>query len=75
MNERTYFYAGDVVELKQDVPNKPKMIVSSVPKIRRVGENKAPDSKSILLGVKCFWFTTQGVYQERVFNSKDLKKC
>lgn len=73
--EKTFFHAGEVVKLKQEIPNTPLMIVKSVPKTRRIGENSKPDTRSILLGVRCFWFTDTGLYQEQIFNSKDLDQC
>lgn len=66
-----YFNAGDIVQLKQDVPHKPKMIVL---KINRIRPSEKPTDKPILLGVACYWFTTEGMYQERIFSSKDLEK-
>jgi len=76
MNDRkTYFHAGDIVKLKQEIPNSPKMVVKGVPKTRRVGEGKSQETKNILLGVRCFWFTDAGLYQEQTFNSKDLIQC
>lgn len=71
-NDLVFFHAGDRVQLKQDIPNKPVMVVSSIPKTRRIGQKDLTD-KPILLGVKCFWFTSDGSYQERLFNSKDLE--
>ena len=67
---KTFFHSGDLVELKQELPNKPKMIVTKIPKSRKSTE----DAKQILLGVVCFWFTTTGLYQEQRFNTKDLIK-
>lgn len=69
VKEMIYFYSGDVVQLKQDVPNRPQMIVS------RVVKSRAHDDKTpLFIGVKCFWFTTTGAYMEQLFNSKDLEK-
>lgn len=68
--ELVFFYNGDIVQLKQDVPNKPKMVVKRIVKSRLAeGENK------MFIGIKCFWFTTDGQYCEQLFNSKDLEKC
>jgi len=68
-NNMVFFHAGDVVVLKQDLPNKPEMIIKSVLKSKAT-ENNRP----VLLGVKCFWFTDQKEYQEQSFDTKDLKK-
>lgn len=68
--EKVYFNAGDVVQLKQDIPNKPKMIV--VKKETSLFKHNK-DKKSILIGIKCRWFTTDGTLQEAVFNTKDIE--
>lgn len=69
-----YFNAGDVVQLKQDIPNKPKMIVvKKVTSIFKHDIKGTEDKKSTLKGIKCMWFTTDGVYQENIFNTKDLE--
>ena len=67
-NNMVYFHTGDIVELKQSIPA-PAMVVKMITKTRVTG-----DDKSKLLGVICFWFTTEGLYQEKTFNTKDLKK-
>lgn len=68
--EKVYFNAGDVVQLKQDIPNKPKMIV--VKKETSLFKHNK-DKKSILIGIKCRWFTKDGTLQEAVFNTKDIE--
>ena len=40
-------------------------------KVTTVFKNKDTD---VLIGIKCRWFTTDGVLQEAVFNTKDLIK-
>lgn len=69
--DKTYFNAGDVVQLKQDIPNKPVMVV--VRKETSLFRNKE-DRRSILKGIRCRWFTTTGELQENIFNTKDLIK-
>lgn len=72
MEENNIFYnPGDCVTLKQDIPNKPVMVV--VRKETSLFRNKE-DRKSILKGIRCRWFTTTGELQENVFNTKDLIK-
>lgn len=73
--EKIYFLPGDVVELKQDIPNKPKMIVKkkATKMIRPVKTEMEKTDEKFLLGIVCFWFTTDGLLQEAVFNTKDLK--
>lgn len=66
--EKIFFSPGDIVTLRQDIPNKPKMIVYRVE--RSIIKNK--DGRDILKGVKCRWFTNNGLLQEAVFSTKDL---
>lgn len=72
MEESIYFKPGDIVRLKQDVPNVPQMIV--VKKETLLFKNKDEDKKNGLKGIKCMWFTSDGAYQEHIFNTKDLIK-
>jgi len=67
--EMVFFHSGEVVQLKQEIPNKPLMIVKRVVK-SRINDEKG----SIFLGVKCYWFTTTMELTEHLFNSKDLEK-
>lgn len=66
--EKVFFSPGDVVTLKQDIPNKPTMIVHRVE--RSIIRNK--EGKDILKGIKTRWFTKDGLLQEAIFSSKDL---
>ena len=65
------FLPGDVVTLKQDIPNKPIMLV--IRKETSILKNKISED-NILKGIKCRWFTTDGQLQEAVWNTKDLFK-
>lgn len=31
------------------------------------------DKKSVLMGIRCRWFTNDGTLQEAVFNTKDIE--
>ena len=66
-----FFHKGERVTFKQDLPNKPIMLVKDVPKARKADDK---EQVTMLLGIKCFWFTDEGLYQEKTFNSKDLEK-
>ena len=67
--EKTFFIPGDQV-ICTKVPNSPKMYVLRKKEITF----KSQDSKDkILQGIVCRWFTTDGLMQEAVFNTKDLK--
>lgn len=68
-DEKTFFQPGDICQIKQDIPNKPKMMVI---KIERSLLKK--DEQSYLRGVKCRWFTISGQLQEAIFSTKDLIK-
>lgn len=67
-NDKIYFKPGDIVQLKQNIPNSPKMIVYRVEKNIIRQENK----NELLRGIKCRWFTVNGFLQEAVFSTKDL---
>lgn len=74
MEEKVYFMPGEVVTLKQGIPNKPVMIVvkKETMSIRTHGvSNMAED---YFKGIRCRWFSTEGVLQEAIFNTKDLLK-
>lgn len=68
-DEKIFFSPGDVCTLKQDIPNKPTMIVTRIERnlLRHNGNQ-------ILKGVKTRWFTKDGSLQEAVFSTKDLLK-
>lgn len=68
---KVFLNPGDVVQLKQDIPNKPKMIV--VKKMTSIFKHDTDDKRSILKGIKCIWFTSDGTIQEYIFNTKDLQ--
>lgn len=73
--EKIYFMPGDVVTLKQDIPNKPTMIV--VKKETMTIRRNIPDSnfsEDYFKGIRCRWFTKDGALQEAVYNTKDLIK-
>ena len=71
MEENVFFNPGQVVTLKQDIPNKPIMIV-----VRKENytlfKNREEDKRNTLRGIRCRWFTTSGELQEDIFNTKDL---
>lgn len=69
MEESKIFYKpGDVVTLKQNIPNKPKMVVLRIE--RNIIKND--NNNQLLKGVKCRWFTNDGSIQEAIFSTKDL---
>lgn len=73
--DKVYFNAGDVVQLKQDIPNKPTMIVvKKETSLFKHDSKRLEDRRPILKGIRCRWFTSTGELQENVFNTKDLQK-
>lgn len=70
-----YFNPGDVVQLKQDIPNKPTMIVvKKETSLFKHDSKRLEDKRPILKGIRCRWFTSTGELQESIFNTKDLQK-
>lgn len=67
-----YFNPGQIVCLKQDIPNKPRMIVVKKETSLFKHDSNKGDKRPILKGIRCRWFTTTGAMQEAVFNTKDL---
>jgi len=64
--EETFFAPGDTVTLKQELENKPIMIVKSVDRLSETHE------KPRLLGITCQWFNTRQDLQTARFSTKDL---
>lgn len=72
---KIYFNAGDVVQLKQNIPNKPIMIVvKKETSLFKHDSKRLEDKHPILKGIRCRWFTSTGELQESVWNTKDLIK-
>lgn len=70
MEENIYFNPGQIVKLKKSIPNSPTMIV--VKKETSLFKHNK-DKKTALLGIRCRWFTKDGILQEAVFNTKDIE--
>jgi uncharacterized protein YodC (DUF2158 family) len=66
---KEHFSNGDRVQVRQDIPDKPIMIISG---IEREEPSPTGNSRGNLIGVKAFWFDSSKGYQEKVFNTKDL---
>lgn len=65
--DKTYFLPGQIVKLKQNIPNSPIMMV-----IRKETNVFSHDNRSKLKGIRCRWFTNEGRLQEAVWSTKDL---
>lgn len=73
--QNVYFNPGDVVQLKQNIPNKPIMVVvKKETSLFKHDSKKLEDKRPILKGIRCRWFTSTGELQESVWNTKDLIK-
>lgn len=69
-DEKIFFKPGDLVQIKQNIPNKPAMIVVRVER----SIMKDTDGKDYLRGIRCRWYSTDQKLQEAVFSTKDLVK-
>jgi uncharacterized protein YodC (DUF2158 family) len=69
--DKQFFLPGDVVTIRQDIPNKPTMLV-----VKKVTRSIKIDNvkNDYFQGILCRWFTTEGTLQESIFNTKDLLK-
>jgi len=64
--DEQFFAPGDTVTLKQDLENKPIMIVKSVDRMAESHE------KPKLIGITCQWFNVSMELQTARFSTKDL---
>ncbi len=67
MVDPMFFSPGDTVILKQDLANKPIMVVKSIDKAAETND------KPKLVGVTCMWFNTLLELQTARFSTKDLQ--
>ena len=74
MEDKQFLNPGELVTLKQDIPNKPTMIVVKKETSVFKHQKKIDDKRPILIGIKCRWFTKNGELQEAMFSTKDLIK-
>lgn len=75
MEEKIFLNHGEIVTLKQDIPNKPVMlVVKKETSVFKHDSKRLNDKKPILIGIRCRWFTTTGELQEATFSTKDLIK-
>ena len=70
MEDKMMFFPGDLVTLRQELPNKPVMVVVRKESTIFRDENKNNNLK----GIRCRWFTLNNELQEAVWNTKDLVK-
>jgi len=71
MEDKVYFLPGDVVTLRQNIPNKPTMyMVKKLTKTITIGGREG----DFFQGILCRWFAINGLLQEAAFNTKDIIK-
>lgn len=73
MEEKVYFMPGDVVTIRQDIPNKPIMVVDKKETLT-FRPSKEDSKEDYFKGIKCWWFDVNGDLQKATFNTKDLVK-
>lgn len=73
MEEKIYFMPGDIVTIKQEIPNRPVMIVVKK-ETMNIRQRETGTSEDYFKGIRCRWFTKEGVLQEAIYNTKDLLK-
>lgn len=68
---KQYFLPGDTVTIRQDLPNKPTMLI-----VKKVTKTFATNTvkNDFFQGFLCRWFTTNGELQQEIWNTKDLIK-
>lgn len=69
--EKTFFVAGDVVEVRHNIENKPKMFITE--KITKSFKDKDGNVENVFIGLKAKWFDKNQVLQEAIFSTKDLQ--
>ena len=73
-NDKIYFLPGDLVTLKQELPNKPIMLVVKKETLTFRPDRDKEEKEDFFKGIRCRWFTTTQELQESIFNTKDLIK-
>lgn len=68
-DDKIFLQPGDLVKLKQNIPNSPIMLVVKAERYILKGDTQNPP----LRGIKTRWFTKDGLLQEAIFSTKDLK--
>ena len=69
-----FFIKGDLVKVGR-LDLSPTMVVKEVVFDKnKEGEFRYENGSKILRGIRAFWYTKDYIYQEELFNSKDLIK-
>ncbi len=70
LEDRIFYNPGDVVTLKQSLPNKPIMYVVGKVTYSIKKEGKL---ETTFKGIRCRWFDSNQVLREAIYSTKDLK--
>ena len=65
---KVFFTPGDIVTIKHDISNRPTMLVKG----KETKTIRGNDDATHFKGIRCFWFTVDGKYEEETFSTKDL---
>lgn len=81
--EKIYFVPGNIVIIKHDIENRPKMLVTEIVtssvcdlsyiKGFKSDTSRAPKQNSFK-GIRCGWYDYYSVWHEHIFSTKDLIK-
>lgn len=76
MEQKQFFLPGDICTLRQNIPNKPVMVVVKkvVSSISLKKGDESAIKKDYFQGIECMWFTITGELMKNIFNTKDLIK-
>ena len=69
-NDKVFFVPGDLVTIRQELPNKPIMLVVG----KETATFKLGSKDDYFRGMRCRWFTDDKQLQEAIFSTKDLIK-
>lgn len=68
---QVFLAPGDVVIVKHNIENRPKMVV--IEKVSKNVRNEDNTISPVFMGMKCRWFDKNQVLQEAVWSTKDLE--
>lgn len=71
-DDKVFFNPGDIVQIRQPLPNRPIMMVTE--KVTRNYKNERDgEMTSAFIGIRCRWFSDDQKLQEAIFSTKDLE--
>ena len=73
--EKIFFKPGDTVTFRQNISNKPTMLVKRIDRVAAKNVEELHNNLNMkLFGIQCMWFDADMKVQMKSFNSKDLVK-